>query len=63
NRQFMLTKRETEAVSIAWEAEYGMTMFNVINAYTRAAHDDSMTSEEAYKLERIAGMILALVKG
>ena len=62
NRQFMLTKREAEAVQLAWEEEPGTTMFQVLNAYTRAAHDDSMTAEEAYKLERIAGMILSLVR-
>ena len=62
NRQFNITKREAEAIQQAWEIEQGFTMFNVINAYTRAAHDSTMTAEEAYKLERIGGMILSLVK-
>ena len=62
NRQFTLTKKEAEAVTKAWEAEPGMTMFNVIGAYTRAAHDGDLTAEESYKLERIGGMILAMVK-
>jgi len=63
NRQFNITKREAEAIQHAWEIEQGYTMFHVINAYTRAAQDQTLTGEEAYKLERIGGMILSLVKG
>jgi len=62
NRQFTLTKKEAEAVTHAWEIEQGMTMFHVINAYTRAAHDGDLTAEEGYRLERIGGMILSMVK-
>jgi len=62
NRQFTLTKKEAEAVTQAWEAEPGTTMFNVIGAYTRAAHEADLTAEEAYKLERLGGFILAMVK-
>jgi hypothetical protein len=39
-----------------------MTMFHVINAYTRAAHDGDLTAEEEYRLERIGGIILSMVK-
>jgi hypothetical protein len=62
NRQFLLTKREAEAVQLAWEAEPGTTMFNVIGAYTRAAHEADLTAEEEYRLERIGGIILSMVK-
>jgi hypothetical protein len=62
NRQFNMTKTEAEAVQHAWEAEQGFTMFHVINAYTRAAHEGDLTAEESYKLERIGGVILSLVK-
>ena len=62
NRQFLLTKREAEVVQQAWDAEQGFTMFHVLSAYTRAAHETTMTAEEAYKLERIGGMILSMVK-
>ena len=62
NRQFQLTKKEAEAINHAWEIEQGMTMFAVINAYTRAAHDADLTAEEAYKLERLGGLILSMVK-
>jgi hypothetical protein len=37
-------------------------MFGVINAYTRAAQDQTLTAEESYRLERIGGMILSMVK-
>jgi hypothetical protein len=62
NRQFQLTKKEAEAINHAWEIEQGMTMFAVINAYTRAAHDADLTAEEEYRLERIGGLILSMVK-
>jgi hypothetical protein len=62
NKQFQLTKKEAEAVTHAWETEQGMTMFQVINAYTRAAHDGDLTAEEEYRLERIGGIILSMVK-
>ncbi|MBN2034046.1 MAG: hypothetical protein JW836_12280 [Deltaproteobacteria bacterium] len=46
----------------AWEIEPGMTMFHVLSAYTRAAHDPVLSAEESYKLERIGGVILSMVK-
>lgn len=62
NRQFLLTKREAEVVELAWQEEPGATMFQVINSYTRAAQDKTLTSEEAYRLERFGGRILEMVK-
>jgi len=62
NRQFQITKKEAEAIEHAWQIEHGLTMFNVINAYTRAAQDASLSSEESYKLERVGGLILSMVK-
>lgn len=62
NRQFQLTKKEAEAVEKAWTYEQGYTMFNVVNAYTRAGQDRELTGEETHKLERVGGEILALVK-
>lgn len=62
NRQFQITKKEAEAIEHAWQIEHGLTMFNVINAYTRAAQDTSLSSEESYKLERVGGLILSMVK-
>jgi len=62
NRQFQITKKEAQTIEQAWQFEQGLTMFHVINAYTRAAQDPSLSPEEAYKLERAAGQILALVR-
>jgi hypothetical protein len=62
-RQFNLTKKETEAAQSAWEIEQGFTLFHVINAFTRGAQDNSISAEESYRLERVAGMILAMVRG
>jgi len=62
NRQFNITRKEAQAITHAWECEQGFTMFHVINAYTRAAQDSSLTAEESYKLERIGGLILSMVK-
>jgi hypothetical protein len=62
NRQFNITKKEAEAITHAWEIEQGFTMFHVIGAYTRAAHNGDLTAEESYKLERIGGLILGMVK-
>jgi len=62
NRQFTLTKKEAEAVTQAWEIEQRFTMFQVIGAYTRAAHSPDLTAEESYKMERIGGLILSMVK-
>ena len=63
NKQFNITKKEAEAINKAFEIEQGFTMFHVLQAYTRAAQDNSLTSEESYKLERIGGAILSMVKG
>ena len=62
NSQFQITKREADIVKDAWEVEPGMTMFHIVNAYTRAAQDSALTSEESYKLEKAGGLILSLVK-
>jgi hypothetical protein len=62
NRQFQLSKKEGEAVKRAWEYEQGYTMFHVISAYTRAAQDRTLDTTESYKLERVGGQILAMVK-
>ena len=51
-----------EALEHAWEIEPGMTMFHVMQAYTRAAQNPTLTAEESYKLERVGGLIRSLVK-
>jgi hypothetical protein len=62
NQRFLITKTEAQAIEQAWQIEPGRTMFHVINAYTRAAQDPGLNTEEAHKLEKVAGLILSLVK-
>jgi hypothetical protein len=62
NKQFLITKTEARAIEQAWQVEPGWTMFHVINAYTRAAQDPGLDTEEAHKLEKVGGLILSLVK-
>ena len=62
NKQFQLSKKEAEAVNHAWDIEPGATMFQVVNAYTSAAKNESLTAQEAYKLEKTGGQILSLVR-
>lgn len=60
NRRFGLTKKEGEAVAQAWDG--GQTMFSIINAYTGAANSRDLPLEVSYKLQRVGGMILSMVK-
>jgi len=62
NRQFMLNDAEQKAVDWAWPLEAGDTMFNVIQTYTRAAQDRSLSAESSHRLQKVGGDILALVK-
>lgn len=62
NTQFRITKKQAEAVERAWPLEEGGSMFNVINAYTRAAQDSVLDAEESLHLERVGGQILSMVR-
>lgn len=61
-KQFQLSQDQTEIVRQAYYLEHGTTMFHIINAFTRAAKEPYLTTVEAYKLERVGGQILGLVK-
>ena len=61
-KQFQLSQDETEIVRQAYFLEQGATMFHVINAFTRAAQTPILDAMDSYKLERIGGHILSLVK-
>ena len=61
NKQFQLNQMEREAVEWAWPHEAGDTMFNVINAYTRAAQFEGLPAESSYKLQRVGGDILDML--
>ena len=62
NKRFGLTLAEGEMVKASFAQEPGDTMWNVIQAYTGSARAPELTVEAAYRLERVGGQILALVK-
>ena len=61
NRQFQLGKEEQEAVEWGWPQEMGNTMFNIIQAYTRAAQFDGLSAESSYRLMKVGGDILGML--
>jgi hypothetical protein len=62
NRQFALEEREKEAVAWAWPQEAGGTMFNVINAYTRSAAMEGLPAESSFRLQRVGGEVLGMLR-
>jgi hypothetical protein len=62
NRQFQLGKVEQEAVDWGYGFEPGGTMFAIVNAYTRGAQFSELSAESGYKLQKVGGNILAMVK-
>jgi len=62
NRQFQLGKEETEAVEWALPLEYGQTMFHMVNVYTKAAQYQGLPAESGYKLQKVGGAILGMVR-
>jgi hypothetical protein len=62
NKRFGLTQAEGEMVKAAWEQEPGDTMWSVIQAFTGAAKAPDLNVEAAFRLERVGGQILAMVK-
>ncbi|MGD0627144.1 MAG: DUF932 domain-containing protein [Thermodesulfobacteriota bacterium] len=62
NRQFQIGEKEREAVKWGWDQEAGNTMFHVVNAYTRAAQFPELPAEASYRLQKVGGMVLGMVK-
>lgn len=62
NRQFQLGYQEKEVVEWGWRKEYGDTMFHIVNAYTRATQLEGLPAESSYKLQRVGGNILGMLK-
>ena len=60
--QFQLGEKEREAVEWGWEQEMGKTMFHVVSAYTRAAQFEGLPAEASYRLQKVGGAILGMVK-
>ena len=61
-RQFQITQEEVQIIKQAYYLEQGATMFHIINAFTRAAQDRSLSASGAYRLEKAGGAILGMVK-
>ena len=62
NNQFLLNKTEREAVTWAIPLEYGFTMFSIVNVYTKAAQYTGLPAESSFRLEKVGGTILGMVK-
>jgi len=62
SRQFQVGEKEREAVEWGWNQEPGKTMFHVVNAYTRAAQFEGLSAEASYRLQKVGGMVLGMVK-
>ena len=62
NRQFQLSREEKKAVEWAWPFEAGDTMFNILNTYTKAAQYNGLSAHSSYRLQKVGGDILHLVK-
>jgi hypothetical protein len=62
NRQFALGEQEKSAVEWAWPQEAGETMFNVVNTYTRAAAMEGLPAESSFRLQRVGGEVLGMLR-
>ena len=62
NKRFGLTVAEGELVKASWEQEPLQTMWGVIQAYTGAARSPELAVDVAYRLERVGGQLLSMVK-
>ena len=60
--QFQLGEKEGEAVEWGWNQEVGNSMFRLVNAYTRAAQFEGLPAEASYRLQKVGGAILGMVK-
>ena len=61
NRQFQLKEPERKATEWAWPYEMGDSMWNIVNAYTRASQAPELTAESSYQLQRVGGNILGML--
>lgn len=62
NWQFQVGEKEREVVKWGWNQEPGNTMFHVVNAYTRAAQFEGLSAEASYRLQKVGGMVLGMVR-
>jgi len=51
-----------EALEWGWEQKMGKTIFHLVSAYTRAAQVEGLSAEASYRLQKVGGMVLGMVK-
>jgi len=51
-----------DSVTWAIPLEYGFTMFSIVNVYTKAAQYKALPAESSFRLEKVGGTILGMVK-
>ena len=61
NRQYQLNEKERDAAHWGLYADYGKTMFHVINGYTRGAQSTDLPAESRHRLQVVGGNILSMV--
>jgi hypothetical protein len=62
NKRFGLTVAEGDLGKASCAQEPGETLWSVIQAFTGAAKAPDLSVEASYRLERVGGQILAMVK-
>jgi len=60
--RYLLGEQEMQTVEWGWIFEAGGTMYNVVNAYTKASQYDGLPADSAHKLQRVGGQILGMLK-
>jgi hypothetical protein len=53
---------EKSAVEWAWPQEAGETMFHIVNTYTRAAAMEDLPAESSFKLQKVGGEVLGMLR-
>ena len=62
NRQFLLSSRERDAVTWAVPFEGCGSMFNIVNTYTKASQFEDLSAASSFKLQKVGGNILSMLK-
>jgi hypothetical protein len=58
-KRFRLSNHDIRSVQRSWEEEPGHSLWHIIQAFARLAGGEYLAVEKAYRLQRIAGQILA----
>jgi hypothetical protein len=64
NQKFLLDEQQKTALDWAWEFEgnaENVSMFHILNSYTKAAQFPDLPVQSQYKLQKVGGEILSMV--